>query len=103
MAPHFSQRYWMTSLPSSIGDIFSSLIVTLQTMQEISVRSGLRSSFIEAHIEVEGRMKAIASLKHSVSGWEETKAKRVPAEMIGTLQAGGLAGPPPSPRQQLGN
>jgi len=74
MAPHFSQRYWMTSLPSSIGDIFSSLIVILQMTQEISVRSGLRSSFIEAHIEVEGRMKAIASLEHPVSGWERDQS-----------------------------
>lgn len=74
MPPHFSQRYWMTSLPSSIGDIFSSLIVILQMVQEISVRSGLRSSFIEAHIEVEGRMKAIASLKHPVSGWERDQS-----------------------------
>jgi hypothetical protein len=38
---HCSQRYWMTSLPSSAGAIFSSLIVFLQAMQEISVRSGL--------------------------------------------------------------
>jgi hypothetical protein len=41
----------MTSLPSSTGSIFSSLIVFLQVIQEISVRSGLRSSFIEAHLE----------------------------------------------------
>jgi hypothetical protein len=66
--PHCPQRYLMRSSPSPSGAIVSSFIVLPQTMQEMSVTSGLWSSLDMIHAFIRRERRALSHLWLPMAG-----------------------------------